>query len=107
VPDADDDFARRLRRGSGADRGASGAARAAGSRNFKEKYAPTYPVVEAVHIDPGKVVTRAELEALGVVAPAGAVTPTEVRTSGKPRGRHALKTPDPRRPMSARPSGGS
>jgi hypothetical protein len=36
---------------------------------FKEKYAPAFPRVETVHTFPGRVVTRAELEALGVVAP--------------------------------------
>ena len=71
VAEADADFARRLRRGAGADPSASGATRVSGSQNFKEKYAPAFPVVETVHVRPGLVVTRAELEALGVVAPPG------------------------------------
>jgi hypothetical protein len=66
---ADLDFARRLRQGAGADPTASGATRISGSRNFKEKYAPAFPCVETVHIRPGLIVTPAELEALGVVAP--------------------------------------
>jgi hypothetical protein len=70
VADADAEFARRLRRGSGADLGASGASRMSGSLNFKEKYAPAFPRVATVHASPGLVVTRAELEALGLVAPA-------------------------------------
>ncbi|MEM7147846.1 MAG: DNA-primase RepB domain-containing protein, partial [Verrucomicrobiota bacterium] len=45
VEDADADFARRLRKGTGADISASGAVRLAGSHNFKPKYAPTFPVV--------------------------------------------------------------
>lgn len=69
VAEADADFARRLRKGAGADPSASGATRVSGSRNFKEKYAPDFPVVETVHVCPGLGVTRAELEALGVVAP--------------------------------------
>ena len=69
MAESDADFARRLRKGSGADLSASGATRVSGSRNHKEKYAPSFPVVEAVHANPGLVVTRAELEALGVVAP--------------------------------------
>lgn len=69
VADADADFARRLRKGAGADPSASGATRVSGSWNFKEKYAPAFPRVETVHTSPGLVVTRAELEALGVVAP--------------------------------------
>ncbi len=70
VADADADFARRLRRGTKADLGASGASRISGSLNVKEKYAPAFPCVETVHAAPGLVVTRSELEALGMVAPA-------------------------------------
>jgi len=69
VADADADFARRLRKGSGADPSASGATRVSGSWSFKEKYAPSFPRVETVHTRHGLVVTKAELEALGVVAP--------------------------------------
>jgi hypothetical protein len=69
VTDADNDFARQLRRGAGADLTASGAARVSGSLNFKEKYAPNFPHVATVHSSPGRVATRAELEALGIVAP--------------------------------------
>jgi RepB DNA-primase from phage plasmid len=88
VADADEDFARRLRKGAGADRTASGATRVSGSINFKEKYRPTFPRVETVYASPGRVVTRADLEALGVVAPAGKVTPMVVRSSLRsgPRG---------------------
>jgi hypothetical protein len=66
---SDADFARRLRKGTGADLTASGATRVSGSLTIKEKYAPTFPVVQTVHANLGLVVTRAELEALGVVAP--------------------------------------
>ncbi|MGH7171541.1 MAG: hypothetical protein ACRELG_14795, partial [Gemmataceae bacterium] len=69
VADGDADFARRLRKGVGADLTASGATRVSGSLNFKEKYAPAFPLVETVHFSPSRVVTRAELEALGMVAP--------------------------------------
>ena len=41
----DKDFARRLRKGTGADATASGATRVAGSLNFKDKYAPNFPRV--------------------------------------------------------------
>ncbi len=68
VSDADSDFARRLRKGTHADLGASGASRMSGSLNFKEKYAPAYPRVETVHANPGLVVTPSMLEALGLVA---------------------------------------
>ena len=69
VADADEDFARRLRKGTGADLTASGATRVSGSLNFKDKYAPGFPRIETVHASSGLIVTRAELEALGVVAP--------------------------------------
>jgi hypothetical protein len=69
VADADVDFARRLRKSTGADLTASGATRVSGSLNFKSKYAPTYPRVETVHVNPGRIVMRSDLEALGLVAP--------------------------------------
>ena len=43
VADGDADFARRLRKGAGADLTASGATRVSGSLNFKDKYAPGFP----------------------------------------------------------------
>jgi hypothetical protein len=67
--EADVDFARRLRRGTGADANASGAARVAGSVNFKREYAPDFPSVEMVHTAPGRITSRAELAALDAVAP--------------------------------------
>jgi RepB DNA-primase N-terminal domain len=65
----DKDFARRMRKGTGADPGASGATRIAGSLNFKPKYAPDYPRVAIRTAQPGRTVTAAELEQLGLVAP--------------------------------------
>jgi hypothetical protein len=76
VTDADADFARRLRKGAGADPGASGASRISGSFNFKEQYTPAFPRVETVHANPGQIVTRAELEALGIVAAERSPLPT-------------------------------
>ena len=81
VADGNADFARRLRKGAGADLAASGAARASGSLNVKEKYAPTFPLVETVYASPGRIVTRAELEALGMVAPPNKTDPKAVRFS--------------------------
>jgi hypothetical protein len=69
VADGDANFARQLRKGAGADLAASGATRVGGSLNIKEKYSPEFPHIETVHTSPGLVVTRAELEAFGVVAP--------------------------------------
>lgn len=62
------DFARRLRKGTGADRTATGATRIAGSLNFKPRYGPTYPRVEMVHANTGRMTTPAELEQAGFVA---------------------------------------
>src|SRR5262249_38279101 len=89
VADSDADFARRLRKGAGADQSASGAPRVSGSINWKQKYAPTFPVVETVHASPGLVATRAELEALGVVSPPEQArsAPPPARASSRRRGK--------------------
>jgi hypothetical protein len=62
------DFARRLRKGAGADPTASGATRVAGTTNYKRKYEPDFPTVTILAAAPGRVATPAELEALGLVA---------------------------------------
>lgn len=62
------DLARRLRQTSGADPSASGAARLAGSVNFKRRYAPDFPTVQIVEANSRRVVTRGEVEAAGLVA---------------------------------------
>src|SRR5271156_1080956 len=64
----DKDFARRLRKGTGADATASGATRVAGSLNFKDKYAPNFPRVAIERVNTGRRTTPAELERLGLVA---------------------------------------
>ena len=63
------DFARRLRKGAGADPTASGATRVAGTTNYKRKYEPAFPTVDILAAAPGRVATPAQLEALGLVAP--------------------------------------
>lgn len=63
------DFARRLRKGAGADPSASGATRVAGTTNYKRKYEPDFPMVRVVNATPGRVLTTAQLDALGLVAP--------------------------------------
>ena len=68
VKHATPDFTRRLRKGAGADLGATGAARISGSLNFKSKYAPDFPIVETINASAGKVVGTAELENGGFVA---------------------------------------
>jgi hypothetical protein len=65
---ADKDFARRLRKGTGADDTASGATRVAGSLNFKDKYAPVFPRVAINHSNPGCLAVADELQRLGLVS---------------------------------------
>jgi hypothetical protein len=64
----DKEFARRLRKGTGADESASGATRIAGTRNHKRKYAPAFPLVTVTAKQPGRTVTRQALEGAGLVA---------------------------------------
>jgi len=69
VSDApDEDFARRLKKGTGADPTASGATRLAGSVNFKPKYKPSFPRIGIALCTPGRIVAAQELMALGLVA---------------------------------------
>ena len=63
-------FARRLRKGAGADPSASGATRISGSLNFKVKYSPAFPLVEITEANAGRITTAGELESAGFVAPA-------------------------------------
>lgn len=63
------DFARRLRKGVGADPTASGATRVAGTTNYKRKYEPNFPSVTILTATPGRVTTPAQLEGLGLIAP--------------------------------------
>jgi hypothetical protein len=65
---SDKDFARRLRKGAGADDTAGGATRVAGSLNFKDKYAPDFPTVQIAHSAPGLMASTSQLESLGLVA---------------------------------------
>jgi hypothetical protein len=68
-PEEAKDFARRLKQGTGADRSATAAVRIAGSRNFKKKYAPHFPVVRITRATAGRLTTVAQLEQAGLVAP--------------------------------------
>jgi RepB DNA-primase from phage plasmid len=68
MEDCTPDFARRLRQGTNADASASGATRISGSRNFKAKYAPDFPLIEILACHPGQVVQRADLERRELVA---------------------------------------
>jgi hypothetical protein len=72
------DFARRLRKGTGADATASGATRIAGTTNYKRKYEPDFPQVSIFCAAPGRVVSPARVEALGLVAKPDPLKPTTV-----------------------------
>ena len=65
--EADEDLARRLRKGVGADPTASGATRIAGSLNSKAKYAPNFPRVEITHSAPGLMARKEKLAQLGLL----------------------------------------
>jgi RepB DNA-primase from phage plasmid len=62
------DFARRLRKGAGADPTASGATRVAGTTNYKRKYEPDFPSVAIREAHPGRIMRPAQLEELGLIA---------------------------------------
>jgi hypothetical protein len=62
------DFSRRLRKGAGADKSASGATRVAGTCNFKPKYDPDFPTVQITQAHPGHIVSKEQLEGMGIVA---------------------------------------
>ena len=62
------DFSRRLRKGVGADKTASGATRVAGTVNYKRQYETDFPTVKIAEAHPGRTVTKAQLEAMGIVA---------------------------------------
>ena len=88
VEDADADFARRVRKGSGADLTASGATRVAGTANFKRKYEPDFPTVTILEAMPARTVTKDQLAGLGLVAPAEVpkeAPASPLRVSNRPR----------------------
>jgi hypothetical protein len=62
-------FTRRVRKAVGGnDKAASHATRLAGTENFKTKYGPDFPTVSIVEAHPGHVVSREQLEAMGLLA---------------------------------------
>jgi hypothetical protein len=64
------DFARRVRKATGADPTASGAVRVAGTANYKRKYEPDFPVIAIDLAQPGRTVSPAALQTAGlIVAP--------------------------------------
>jgi hypothetical protein len=63
------EFMRRVRKAVGGnDKSASHATRLAGTENWKAKYLPSPPVVTILEAHPGRVMTPAQLEAMGLLA---------------------------------------
>jgi hypothetical protein len=90
------DFARRLRKGTGADLTASGATRIAGTSNFKRKYEPDFPTIRMVDAVPGRTMTPNQLQALGLVAPP---EPVVIQASAPPPSFPPKRCGDPRAHM--------
>lgn len=85
--EADADFARRLRKGAGADPTASGAVRVAGTA-IQTQICPSFPVVTIEAIQPGRIASVDELRALGLLSPPEVVRlAPEVFKSRKAEGR--------------------
>ena len=95
------DLAGRLKRGIGADRSASGAARIAGSFNFKTKYAPEFPRVCVTHAEAGRVTTPAALESAALLA--APQPPPRVSRQIAPHYRGPRKWPDYQRNLARAP----
>jgi hypothetical protein len=88
---AAEDLARRLRKGAGADLTASGATRVSGSLNFKNKYAPDFPLIELRQVEAGRTTTPPALAGAGVVAPKEETLPTKGPFRAAPIGRPSRK----------------
>ena len=65
----DPELVKRLMKGIGSDSRANCSGRVAGSPNVKQKYAPNFPMVRLVAVQPGRKVEPPELESAGLVAP--------------------------------------
>lgn len=98
IKDADEakDFSRRLRNGVESDKSASGATRVAGTVNYKRKYEPDFPTVKIDEAHPGRIVTKTQLEGMGLVATAEPESnlsseSLKGRQTGPSRYRHRVK----------------
>lgn len=81
----DEDFTRRLKRGTGADINASGATRWAGTANFKAKYAPVFPVVKIIQATQGRILSKSTIEGLGILSAPLPLPPPVLHSNGQPR----------------------
>jgi hypothetical protein len=78
------ELARRLKRGTGADTNANGAGKIAGSRNWKPRHLPTFPLVVITYLNPGHKSNWDDLESDGFVA--SVAPPVAPRPARVPRG---------------------
>jgi hypothetical protein len=88
VQGGDREFTSRLKRGTGADLSASGSVRMAGTGNFKRKYKTDFPVVRIDEVHLGRIVTREQLETMGLPERARRKPPpssSPLRCSDRPR----------------------
>jgi hypothetical protein len=110
TPEETKDFARRLRKGTGADHSASGATRVAGTANYKRKYEPDFPMVRIGNSAPGRIVATTQLDAMGLVAapepdiaPAAFAARATQGKSGTSRPRSTKVWPDYARSLAGAP----
>src|ERR1700733_8038675 len=76
-------FTRRVRKAVGGnDKSASHATLLAGTDNFKTKYGPDFPKVSIVEAHPGRVITKEQLETMGLLAAPEAEATIEPRRTG-------------------------
>lgn len=107
VRDGDKEFWRRVKKKTGSDKCSAGASRISGTLNFKEKYAPSFPRVYTVHVAAGLVVSQADLEALGVVAPAEPPSVGKSGGCGSVGSRRPTRFPDYQRCLDGAPDAAS
>lgn len=93
VENAPEDLARRLRKGAGADKSASGATRVSGSVNFKTKYGPDFPLVTITETNPGHVTTADQLTEAGIAAAREEPQPPKTASRFERRGSRRLMWP--------------
>jgi hypothetical protein len=105
---------RRVRKAVGVnanDKSASHATRLAGTENFKTKYGPDYPMVSIVEAHPGRVMTPAQLETLGLLAAPEPELSSSVIELRPRRASHFFGRerhwPDYQRCLKPRPGGGA
>lgn len=103
VENAPEDLARRLRKGAGADKSASGATRVSGSVNFKAKYGPNFPLVTITETKPGHVTTAAQLTEAGIVAAREEPQPPRTASRFERRGSRRLTWPSYQRCLDGAP----